>query len=53
MNYVYVRNIKNGREEFMRGFADTDNAIDHIARCYRIDKELSQLGEYYYFMVQH
>lgn len=75
MNYVYVRNIKNGREEFMRGFADTDDAINHIAkcyreefmrgfadtddainriaRCYRIDKELGQLGEYYYFVVQH
>lgn len=53
MSYVYMREIRNGREEFIRAFVEVHDAIKHIAKCYRLDKELSQLGEYYYFMVQH
>lgn len=52
MSYVYMRRISSGREEFVSEFAEVDDAIRHIAKCYRIDKELGKLGEYYYFMVQ-
>lgn len=52
MSYVYMRRIRTGREEFVRVFVEVDDAIRHIAKCYRIDKELGQLGEYYYFMAQ-
>ena len=40
MNYVYVRNIKNGREEFMRGFADTDFGLERQLK--RRDLEVNE-----------
>lgn len=52
MSYVYMREIRNGREEIIGAFVEVDDAIKHMAKCYRIDKEHGQLGEYYYFMVQ-
>lgn len=53
MWYVYCKTISSGREEFVRMSFDTASAaIKHIAKCYSIDKDLNQLGEYYYFMKQ-
>ena len=54
MWYVYSRHIKSGKEQFVRmSFETASSAIKHIAKCYEIDKDLHQLGEYYYFMKQH
>lgn len=54
MWYVYCRHIKSGREECVNRIYDTaEDAIRHIALCYRTDKDLNQLGEYYYFMKRH
>ena len=54
MWYVYSRSIKSGKEQCVNMvFESPKAAILHIARCYRIDKDLNQLGEYYYFMKQH
>ena len=51
MWYVYCRAVKSGREEFVRmSFESEEAAIKHIAKCYEIDKDLRQLGEYYYFI---
>jgi hypothetical protein len=36
-----------------RTFATPEEAVKHIALCYRTDKDLGQLGEYYYFMKKH
>lgn len=52
MFYVYSKYLKTGRENFIRSFDSSDDAIRHIAKCYRIDSELLQLGEYYYFMIK-
>lgn len=53
MWYVYSREIKSGKEQFVRMVFETAaSAIKHIAKCYEIDKDLNQLGEYYYFMKQ-
>jgi hypothetical protein len=54
MWYVYCRHIKSGREDCVNRIYDTaEEAIKHIALCYRTDKDLHQLGEYYYFMKRH
>jgi hypothetical protein len=54
MWYVYCRHIKSGREDCVNRIFDTaEEAIKHIALCYRTDKDLHQLGEYYYFMKRH
>ena len=53
MYYVYSKYLKTGKEDFLRMFDTLEDAIRHIAKCYRIDSELCQLGEYYYFMVKH
>lgn len=51
MWYVYCRWVKSGREDCVNRTFDTpEEAIRHIAMCYQTDKELRQLGEYYYFM---
>ncbi|MGN0318721.1 MAG: hypothetical protein ACI4E1_12395 [Lachnospira sp.] len=53
MYYVYSKYLKTGKEDFIRTFDTSEDAIRHIAKCYRIDSELGQLGEYYYFMTKH
>ena len=53
MFYVYEKHIGTNRENFIKCFSDIKEAIQEIANNYRIDKGLNQLGEYYYFMVQH
>ena len=50
MYYVYHKYLKTGEDRFLRTFDTPEDAIHHIAKCYRIDSELCQLGEYYYFM---
>ena len=50
MYYVYHKYLKTGEDRFLRAFDTPEDAIHHIAKCYRIDSELCQLGEYYYFM---
>ena len=51
--YVYSKYLKTGKEDFLRMFDTSEDAIRHIAKCYRLDSGLCQLGEYYYFMVKH
>lgn len=54
MWYVYSLEVKSGKKQFVRmSFETAASAIKHIAKCYEIDKDLHQLGEYYYFMKQH
>lgn len=52
MFYVYSKYLRTGKEDFLRSFENSDDAISHIAKCYSIDSNLCQLGEYYYFMKQ-
>lgn len=53
MFYVYSRHIKSGLEECVnRIYDNAADAVKHIALCYSIDRDLHQLGEYYYFMKQ-
>lgn len=49
MYYVYS-SIKNGRTNLIRNFDTREDAIKHIAKCYKIDRELGCLGEYYYYI---
>lgn len=54
MWYVYVRYLASGREDCVNTtFDSAQAAVKHIAKCYAIDKDLGQLGEYYYFMKKH
>ena len=54
MWYVYCRHLSSGRDDCVNQIFDTPQAaIKHIAKCYAIDKDLGQLGEYYYFMKKH
>lgn len=53
MYYVYSEYVKTGKTDFIRTFDTQEDAIRHIGKCYRIDSELSQLGEYYYYMKKH
>lgn len=53
MYYVYSRYVKTGKEQLLRTFDTQEDAIRHIAKCYRVDSGLVQLGEYYYFMTKH
>ena len=53
MWYVYSLHIKSGKQECVnRTFDSAHDAVKHIAKCYDIDRDLRQLGEYYYFMRQ-
>lgn len=52
MFYVYIKRIKKGDTQFIREFSTEEDAIRHIANCYRLDGNMGQLGEYYYFMKQ-
>ncbi len=49
MVYVYARNIKTGKEDFINTYNTVQAAIEKIASNYNIDKQLGQLGEYFYF----
>lgn len=54
MWYVYVMHLSTGREDCVNTTFDTAKAaIKHIWKCYAIDKDLGQLGEYYYFIKKH
>lgn len=50
MYRVYSRYVKTGKVDCINVFDSEFDAIKHIAKCYRIDGELGQLGEYYYFI---
>lgn len=51
MWYVYCVFIDNGKTECVnRTFDTARDAVKHIARCYDIDRDLGQLGNYYYYM---
>ena len=53
MFYVYCKTLKTEREEFINCYDSAQEAIKKISSNYKIDKDLNQLGEYYYFMKQH
>ena len=53
MYYVYSEYVRTGKIDFIRTFDTQEDAIRHIRKCYRIDSELGQLGEYYYYMKKH
>ena len=50
MYYVYSMHMKTGKEDFIRIFDTSEDAIRHIHRCYSVDSGIGQLGEYYYYM---
>lgn len=49
MYYVYSEYIHTRKCELSKVCDNEVDAIKHIAKCYRIDTELGQLGEYYYY----
>lgn len=49
MYYVYCEYIRTRKCELAKVCDKEVDAIRHIAKCYRIDTELGQLGEYYYY----
>lgn len=53
MYYVYCKYLKTNREELVNSYNNVEDAICKIASNYKIDKDLGQLGEYYYFMKKH
>lgn len=53
MYYVYCRHLSSGREDCCGIYDTPEDAIRKIASNYSIDKDLRQLGEYYYFMKKH
>lgn len=50
MWYVYSKYLKTGKEDFICAYDNAEDAVRKIASNYKIDKNLGQLGEYYYFM---
>ena len=49
MYRVYQIHIKTKKTQCVnRDFENYEDAIKHVAKCYEIDKELGQLGEYVY-----
>lgn len=52
MIYVYGRH-KSGNEFCSSVFETWEEAITKIRALYNLDKELNQLGEYYYFAKEH
>lgn len=50
--YVYCEYIKNRKTDFCMLFDKEEDAVKHIAKCYTIDKNLGQLGEYYYYIIK-
>ena len=53
MYYVYAEFVKTGKTNLIKAFDSQEDAIHHIAKCYKVDSELCQLGEYYYYMSKH
>ena len=53
MFYVYSRHISSKREDFCGMYETAKEAIERITGLYNMDRNLKQLGEYYYFMKQH
>lgn len=54
MFYVYSRNIKSGREEFVGIYNTEKDAIHRIAFLYKLDTEsTTHKDEYYYFYKKH
>lgn len=53
MFYVYSRHIPTGGERYINQFETEREAVLHIAKCYRIDTQIGQDGEYYYFIKRH
>ena len=52
MYYVYSKHLKTGKDDFINAYDNPEDAIRKIASNYKIDANLSQLGEYYYFMIK-
>ena len=50
MYYVYCKYLSTEREVFCKAFDTEKEAIEHVYRCYKIDRELHQLGDNYYFI---
>jgi len=53
MFYVYCRHMASGREDFCGMYETANEAIFKITSLYNMDKNINQLGEYYYFMKRH
>ena len=53
MWYVYSEYISTGKQDSCGIYDTAQSAIEHIRHCYNIDKDLGQLGMYYYFMKRH
>ena len=49
MYYVYLEHIPTRKCELAKVCDNEVDAIRHIAKCYRIDTELGQVGEYYHY----
>lgn len=49
MYYVYCEYIRTRKCDLAKVCDKEVDAIIHIAKCYRIDTNLGQLGEYYYY----
>ena len=52
MFYVYSKYLKSGREDYVNSYPTPEDAIHKIAQCYKINSNIGQLGEYYYFMIK-
>lgn len=51
---VYARYVREGapekgKEQFVNEYPTVKEAIEKIAANYKLDKDLRQLGEYFYF----
>ena len=51
--YVYCRNIATGIDADCGIFVNAKEAIECITGLYNMDRNLNQLGEYYYYMRLH
>lgn len=52
MYYVYSEDIKTGKINLIRTFCDRNDALAHIAQCYKIDMKCYGCNEWYYYMKQ-
>ena len=50
MYYVYAEFVKTGKQDFVNCYETAQQAIEKISSNYQIDKNINQLGVYYYFM---
>lgn len=53
MFYVYAKHVGSGKEHFIGVFETMKEAVGNIASNYKIDEQIGQKNEYYYFMKQH